>query len=177
MSDLPVKDLWGVGKKMQDKLSQHGVHTCAGLQKLDKVTMARRYGKWGLELYQLCRGIDDRPVRERTCRKSISKETTFLSDAPDVFALLPELRKLAEQVQRNYETLHSKQSIKSLVVKLKFSDFSQTTVERAATQMDNELLDSLLDEGFTRAGNKPVRLLGVGVKLSDEVNEKQLEMF
>ncbi len=177
MSDLPVKDLWGVGKKMQDKLSQHGVHTCAGLQQWDKVTMARRFGKYGLELYQLCRGMDDRPVREKTSRKSISKETTFLSDAPDAFALLPELRKLAEQVQKTHETLHNKQSIKSLVVKLKFSDFTQTTLEKAATQVNNELLESLLKEGFIRAGNQPVRMLGVGVKLSDQENEQQLEMF
>ena len=177
MRELPVKDLWGVGKKMQQKLSQHGVQNCADLQQWDKVTMARRYGKWGLELYQLCRGIDERPVRERTSRKSISKETTFSSDAPDAFALLPELRRLAKQVEELHANRYSDRSIKSLVVKLKFSDFTQTTVERGAVQVESELLEVLLQEGFSRAGNKPVRLLGVGVKLSDEEDSQQLEMF
>lgn len=67
--------------------------------------------------------------------------------------------------------------IKSLVVKLKFSDFTQTTVERASAQVDTELLEVLLQEGFSRAGEKPVRLLGVGVKLADEEDSQQLEMF
>ncbi|WP_026292602.1 DNA polymerase IV [Rubritalea marina] len=177
MRDLPVKDLWGVGEKMQQKFSQQGVKCCGDLQKVDKVTMAKRYGKWGLDLYQLCRGIDERPVRERSSRKSISKETTFSSDATDALALLPELRRLAEEVEVVYRQRYTERNIKSLVVKLKFADFTQTTVERAASTIDSHLLDVLLEEGFARAGAKGVRLLGVGVKLADEEEVRQLEMF
>ncbi|RYD34079.1 MAG: DNA polymerase IV, partial [Verrucomicrobiaceae bacterium] len=59
---LPVGKLWGVGKKMRGKLAALGVETCADLQRIDKIELARRFGKWGLELWDLARGIDDRPV-------------------------------------------------------------------------------------------------------------------
>ena len=38
------------------------------------------FGKFGIELYDLCRGIDERPVEPDRERKSLSTEETFTSD-------------------------------------------------------------------------------------------------
>ncbi|WP_435693766.1 DNA polymerase IV [Rubritalea sp.] len=177
MHELPVSKLWGVGKKMQEKLRQHGITLCGEMQKLDKIAMSRRYGRWGIELYDLCRGLDPREVKVHRVRKSISKETTFSEDLRDVLALVPSLRRLLEEVKEAYGGQYSDREIKSLVVKLKFADFTRTTIERATHEIDSVLAESLLYEGFERGAGKAVRLLGLGVRLAEEEDEKQLEMF
>lgn len=177
MDNLPVSKLWGVGKKMQKKLIKHGIETCGQMQKLDKITMAKRYGRWGVELYQLCRGIDDREVEVHRVRKSISKETTFLGDVEGVLGLMPELRRLAKEVREAFDKSYSERQIKSLVVKLKFSDFSSTTIEKASNKIDSDIAEVLLEEGVKRGAGKAVRLLGLGIRFAEEGDEKQLEMF
>ncbi|MFC5049514.1 DNA polymerase IV [Rubritalea spongiae] len=177
MQQLPVSKLWGVGKKMQEKLARHGISTCGDMQKLDKITMSRRYGRWGIELYELCRGIDQREVKVHRVRKSISKETTFAEDVREGLSLVPSMKRLLGEVEESYQERYSDREIKSLVVKLKFADFSRTTIERATKAIDPSLAESLLYEGVERGEGKAVRLLGVGVRLADEEDEKQLEMF
>ena len=177
MHQLPVSKLWGVGAKMQEKLQQHGIGTCGQMQEIDKITMARRYGKWGVELYQLCRGIDERPVRAHRMRKSISKETTFVEDVGGKLALLPALQQLAQEVEGVYKGQHSERAIKALVVKLKFADFTGTTVEKASQTIDLQLAEELLGGGLERGNGKAVRLLGLGVRLADQDEQQQLEMF
>ena len=177
MSELPVSKLWGVGKKMQEKLDLHGIHTCGEMQRLDKISMSKRYGRWGLELYELCRGIDEREVKVHRVRKSISKETTFTEDVVGVQPLVPVMRRLLVEVKESYQARYAEREIKSLVIKIKFADFTRTTIERATQQLDESLAESLLYDGHQRGGGKSVRLLGVGVRLADEEDEQQLEMF
>jgi len=162
---------------MQEKLSKHGIVTCGDMQKLDKIAMSRRYGRWGVELYDLCRGIDDRGVKVHRMRKSISKETTFSEDVVGALALVPELRRLVDEVEQSYQTRYNERDIKSVVVKLKFDDFTRTTIEKASTKVDISLAEALLIDGHARGGGKSVRLLGVGIRLADEEDETQLEMF
>ncbi|GAA5494337.1 DNA polymerase IV [Rubritalea halochordaticola] len=177
MRDLPVSKLWGVGKRMQEKLERQGIRTCSDMQKLNKIQMAKRFARWGLELYEQCRGIDHRAVTSHRSRKSISKETTFSEDINQVEVLLKVLRDLLVEVRESYEERYLDRKIKSVVVKLKFADFTRTTVERAAVEIDEDLARELLAEGFERGCGKSVRLLGAGVRLADEEGEEQLEIF
>lgn len=173
MEHLPVAKLWGVGKKMQQKLSSVGVETCGDMQKLEKIEMVQRHGKWGLQLYDLCRGIDAREVETSRIRKSISKETTFGEDVNRVQDLFPDLGNMLDSVRESHRQHYGDRVIKSTVVKLKFADFTQTTIERAAERPSIELAKELLLEGWKRGGQKSVRLLGVGLKLADPEPESQ----
>ncbi len=176
MHDMPVAKLWGVGKKMQEKLHALGIYTCADMQKWDKFVLAQRFGKWGAELYDVCRGVDHREVSSSRTRKSISKETTFSENVSRVQDLLPEMAEMVEEVKKSVEKKYSDRGVKSMVIKLKFDDFSQTTIERVATAPDFKLGKELLIEGWKRGGQKSVRLLGVGVKLADEGDDSQMEL-
>jgi DNA polymerase-4 len=60
-------------------------------------------------------------------------------------------------------------------LKIRFADFRQTTVECVATTPQPELFEKLLAAGFQR-GQKPVRLLGIGVRLRDD-STTQLPLF
>lgn len=176
MKNLPVAKLWGVGKKMQQKLTSAGIDTCGDMQLVDRLNMAKNHGKWGLELYDLCRGIDIREVQTSRIRKSISKETTFGEDINRVQNLFPDLAEMLDSVRESHQKRYRDRTIKATVVKIKFADFTQTTIERAGDKPSIELARELLLEGWRRGGQKSVRLLGIGIKLADPEPQSQPQL-
>ena len=77
MKRLPVRKLWGVGGVSSEKLEKRGIQTCGQLQELSRIELHALFGRFGIELYDLCRGIDKRPVEPHRVRKSMSTEQTF----------------------------------------------------------------------------------------------------
>lgn len=177
MAALPVGRIWGVGKKMREKLSLLGIETCADLQKLDQIELSQRFGKWGIELWHLCRGVDDRPVTPDRTRKSVSSETTFSENIQDLPALIPPMRGMLDGLIEDLVKSHADRVIRSLVVKLKFADFHRTTAERAGHRVDPEVFEDLLAEAWKRGNQRAVRLLGVGVRFEDPKEIEQMEFF
>ena len=174
---LPVGRLWGVGGKMRENLAALDIVTCADLQQLDQHDLARRFGKWGLELWSLCRGIDDRPVTPHRTRKSLSSEMTFSENIRLLPELIPPMRAMLDGLAEDLAARHANRVIRSLVVKLKFADFERTTAERAWHALDPALFEELLGEAWKRGNHRTVRLLGVGVRFEDPKTENQLELF
>ncbi|MGI9244437.1 MAG: DNA polymerase IV [Verrucomicrobiales bacterium] len=180
MRDLPVRKLWGVGGKTAEKLATMGVETCGQLQRFELPDLARRLKGFGAELYQRCLGSDDRivnPIRER---KSVSNETTFREDLTTFEACLENLRPLFDELVGDIESKHRERQLHKAVVKVKFGDFTQTTAERLAGELDFTNYESLLAEAWQRGGGKSVRLLGAGVRfkpLASPELPQQLEMF
>lgn len=177
MAALPVGRIWGVGKKMREKLRVLGIENCADLQALDQIELARRFGKWGIELWYLCRGIDDRPVTPDRTRKSLSSETTFSENITVLPALIPPMRGMILGLLEDLTKSHSDRVIRSLVVKLKFADFERTTAERAGHVVDHSIFEELLEDAWKRGNNRAVRLLGVGVRFEDPKESEQMEFF
>jgi DNA polymerase IV len=174
---LPVGRLWGVGGKMRARLAALDVDTCGDLQRFDRIEMARRFGKWGVELWHLCRGIDERPVTPDRTRKSLSSEMTFSENIRLLPGLVGPLRGMIGGLAEDLAAKHSRRVIRSLVVKLKFADFARTTAERAWHTLDHSVFTELLEEAWRRGDNRPVRLLGVGVRFADPEANEQLEFF
>ncbi len=172
---LPVKKIPGVGRKMLEKLSPLGVVTCGDLQQFERFDLARRFGKWGSELYDLCRGKDERLVQSHRERKSVSKETTFRENLTSLEALDAAYRPLFEGLRESLSGRLGERRIKSLVVKLKFADFETTTAERAGSELDKQVFVELLAEGWQRGQGRGVRLLGLGVKFAAQEEKTQLE--
>lgn len=173
---LPVKKLHGVGKVTTAKLNGLGVQTCADLRSWTMAELSHHFGKFGERLHDLCRGIDNREVSNVHERKSISVEETYTPDVPHLqacVALLPEL--LDSLLVRIARAKAGKLIVKQFV-KIKFSDFHQTTVECVGSGPDMRQYLRLLDTGFLR-GNQPVRLLGLGVRLGDGERLEQLKLF
>lgn len=177
MRELPLRKIPGVGGKMAEKLSSLGVETCGEYRAVDKFEWVRRIGGYGAELYERCWGRDERPVTPDSPRKSLSIENTF-SENLDSFAELElEMRKMLDELEQKLTTRHTDRRIRSLVVKLKFSDFRRTTAERANPEIDRETFQTLLAEANSRSEGKPARLLGVGVRFHDLSDNKQMELF
>lgn len=177
MKDLPLKKIPGVGGKMADKLAALGVATCGEYRVLDKFEWVRRIGGYGAELWERCWGRDDRPVTPDSPRKSLSIENTFAENLRDMPALEREMNEMLDELEEKLTTRHSERQVRSLVVKLKFSDFRRTTAERANPEIDREIFKDLLVEADARSDGKPARLLGVGVRFHDIAGAEQMELF
>jgi DNA polymerase-4 len=173
--NLPVRKLFGVGPKMEERLSAFKIKTCADLQHYSVEYLLNKFGSMGPRLYELARGIDDRPVNPERIRKSISVEETYSQDLPDSDACIAALPELMMRLEARIQRADAGSNIHNLFVKLKFNDFQQTTVERTSNKIDFDILSQLIREGYFRHG-LPVRLLGIGIKLKQEQTHKSTQL-
>jgi DNA polymerase IV len=173
---LPVKKLFGVGKVTAAKLNKLGVQTCVDLRGWTVQELQHHFGSFGLRLHDLCRGIDYREVSNSRERKSISTEETYTPDVPDLRACLSLLPELYEHLLGRIKRAGAEKQINKLFVKIKFADFQQTTVECVGPAPHIPTFARLMETGWQRA-SRPVRLLGVGVRLGEIDNVEQLRLF
>lgn len=174
---LPVSKLHGVGKVTADKLARLGIRTCLDLRDWNRLALAREFGSFGERLWNLAWGIDERMVKVDSRRQSLSVEHTFDQDLPDLQSCLDKLPALLEEMNTRLQRLDASYRPDKPFVKVKFHDFTQTTLEQAGASRDLDSYRQLLTAAHARGG-KPVRLLGVGVRLSDlRGQQEQLELF
>ncbi|KTD48356.1 DNA-damage inducible protein P [Legionella quateirensis] len=167
IAELPVRKLFGVGPKMEERLNALNIKTCIDLQHYSIEYLSKQFGTIGHRLYELARGIDNRPVNPDRNRKSISVEETYPTDLPDSKACIAALPELIKRLEARLHRAGITSGIHNLFVKLKFNTFQQTTVERVSHTIDLNILHQMIHEGFYRK-DMPVRLLGIGIKLKQE---------
>ena len=172
---LPVKLIHGVGKVTARRMQLMGIETCADLQQYSITELLEHFGSFGERLYQLCRGNDDRQVQVTSERKSISVEQTYAEDLQTVEQCLNALPALLEQLGSRIARSGVDAGSGKQFIKIKFNDFVSTTVEHTATGLDIAGYSELCRTGYAR-GNKPVRLLGLGIRLRSKSLFTQLEL-
>ena len=167
LTELPVRKLHGVGKVTAEKMAKLGINSCGDLRLMDIQELRKHFGSFGERLKQLSAGIDSRRVQIERIRKSVSVENTFPQDLPSLTACLADIPDLKTKLNMRLERINNDYRIHKQFIKIKFSDFNQTTVEMVSDSDDTENYCALCEEGFGR-GNKPVRLLGVGVRIQPQ---------
>jgi DNA polymerase-4 len=78
--------------------------------------------------------------------------------------VIPQL--IQELSARLYRSAKDRQ-IQKQVVKLKFNDFKQTTIEHRCDEMSVNLFHDLLQQALQRSQGRGIRLIGVSVGLAD----------
>ncbi|NYF51223.1 DNA polymerase IV [Tunturiibacter gelidoferens] len=121
---LPVARIPGVGKVTETRLKQIGIMTIADLRALEPSQLEAHFGRYGIRLYELARGIDHSKVIPDRPTKSISAEDTFerdirLSETEDL------IRRLAEKVWT--ASRQDGRVARTVVLKLKTSEFNILT--------------------------------------------------
>ena len=174
--ELSVTKIHGVGPRTAEKLHDLGIHTCADLREWPLVELVERFGRFGERLHTLAYGRDERPVKTQRERKSVSTEQTYPQDLPTLESCREALPALIADLEQRYAKLDPPPGVRGAVVKVKFNDFTQTTVEHADPAPDAAQFEGLLNIGWQR-GNRPVRLLGVGYRLAEEARAQQLALF
>jgi DNA polymerase IV len=162
---LPVGRLPGVGKVTEEKLKHLEVQTIADLRRMDLPTLEGRFGRYGVRLYELARGIDKSEVVPDRPTQSISAEDTFEQDVL-LTEMEPMIRKLAEHTW----TSSRKESriARTVVLKLKTSEFriltrSHTPHAPPSTCEELTRIALSLRERIDLSPKQRFRLVGVGL--------------
>ncbi|KRP38315.1 MAG: DNA polymerase IV [OM182 bacterium] len=173
VAKLAVKKLHGVGKVTAAKMHRLNLRTCKDLQNFGADALTEHFGSFGERLFELSRGIDNRPVSTDRIRKSVSVENTFDTDLPDLDSSLEAMLGLLPKLELRLKRLDNHYAIKKQFVKLKFHDFVTTTVEMLSEDTNPENYRTLCEQGFAR-GERAVRLIGVGVRVEPLENSAEV---
>jgi DNA polymerase IV len=162
---LPVGRLPGVGKVMEEKLKGLEVETVGDLRKVELATLEGRFGRYGVRLFELARGIDKSEVVPDRPTQSISSEDTFERDVL-LSETEPMIRRLAEHTWA--ASRKEARTARTVVLKLKTSEFKILTRSHtpASPPSSCQELTSIALALRERVGLKPgqrFRLVGVGL--------------
>lgn len=167
IKNLPVNELFGVGKVTAKKLHQIGIKTCTDLQKISLSDLKNYFGeKGGYRLYEQCRGIDNRNVEPNRLRKSLSVEQTFKYDINLDDHSYTILRELYDSLITRLKEYSDNRPIKNQCIKIKLSNFKVITMERSSQEINFSIYEQLLAEMANRSYGK-IRLMGIGVHFSE----------
>ena len=165
---MGVRKINGIGPKAGEKLAGLGIETIGDLAQRSLMELqsqfGRSYGEW---LYQVARGLDERPVVTWSEPKSISRETTFERDLhakrdreqlSDIFTRLCE--RVAGDLQRKGYVG------RTIGIKLRYEDFKTVTrdVSLPVATDDASAIRRAAGECLRRVPlEQRIRLLGVRV--------------
>ena len=152
---LPVGRIPGVGKRTVQSLQDLGVRTVAQLRRFSPDFMERRFGKWGLALYERAQGRDSRKVETEREAKSESAECTFAEDTRDRDFLQRMLMAHAERVGSSLRR-HGYRG-RTITLKVKFCDFRQITRSRTHWKKPSVLRKPFLKQAAACWQNCPCR--------------------
>lgn len=125
LASLPITKFHGIGKKTAEKFIKFGVYTGKDLLFLSKEFLEKHFNTRGIFYYNIVRGIDHRPVKKHRIVKSISNETTFISNISTQQELEEHLKVLFNKA---YSRLSARDMVsKTITIKIKYSDFKQIT--------------------------------------------------
>jgi DNA polymerase IV len=162
---LPIGRVPGVGKVTEEKLQSLGVQTIGDLRRFELPMLEKRFGRYGVRLYELARGIDESPVIPNRPTQSISAEDTFEYDVP-LAETEPMIRRLAELTWA--ASRKESRVARTVVLKLKTAEFKILTRSRTPSSPPSscEELTAIalsLRERVVLGSQQRFRLVGVGV--------------
>ncbi len=164
---LAIHRLWGVGPKTEEALQSFGIKTIGDLAKQKLSFLKERFGLHGEHLYQLAKGIDDRPVEAGDEVKSVSNEETFDEDTADHQRVRETLLKLSEKVSRRLRSYELKGRTVTLKVRLKgfYTHSHALTLPERTNHV--EVLFKTVRNLFLKHYNKGESIRLVGVRVSN----------
>jgi DNA polymerase IV len=181
LAPLPVGRLPGVGKVTEQELHKLGAQTVRELRDFQKSALEARFGRHGLRLFELARGIDDSAVVPNRPTQSVSAEDTFERDV-----LLEETEPMIRRLAEKTWTASYKETrvARTVVLKLKTAEFRiltrSHTPSRPPSSCDELTAIALsLRERVNLNPQQRFRLVGVGLSNFQDpaAEEAQADLF
>lgn len=122
LDPLPVDKIMGIGPKTKSALEELGIKTIEELADYSTGDLNERFGKMGVYLSNIARGVDNSPVRSKHERKSIGSEITFERDIQDFEIIYKTLNLLADKLYK--DLLSKKLQYRTIEIKIRFEGFA-----------------------------------------------------
>lgn len=177
--NLPVGELFMLGRKTVPKLYSMGIKTIGDLAKFDEQILMKKFGKHGKLIWEYANGIDDSEVHfEPETPKSIGNSITLPTDIRGKEKIAEIVLALTEQVTfrlRKYGLLANVVS-----VQLRTKDFKDYSHQRKLSSSSNSTREiynvakEILNEMYK---GEFIRLVGVRTDDLCDKNQKQLSLF
>ncbi len=179
MSDLDIKYIFGVGQKSRERLNAKKIFNCADIQNTPMADLKQIFGSRYLDMFYMSHGIDFRKVDGEGERKSFTCELTFNDDVKDPLMLMQRLFRVYSEWHGRFQKWQTNTeevgpNVSTLVVKVKYFDFKQTTHEtRFRGDYSFVEFQKLLEHILAKRA-EPIRLLGLGVRLGKAEEHTQM---
>ena len=166
---LEPRKLPGIGPKTDAVLKGMDITSIGKLRRLRKDQLAGTFGKFGADMWEMVRGIDNSPLIESWEPKSIGRQITFERDTKDKALLHKTLEKMAEEIKE--QLLAERYLFRTVTLIVRYENFDTHDKSRSmkvpsddvavAVGIANELLKPFLED------SRKIRLIGLRVsKLS-----------
>lgn len=172
LDPLPIRKIPGIGPKTESLFNRRGAKIVSDLKKNSRDDLRETLGKWGEELYDKIRGIDESPIVEEYEAKSIGEQETFEKDTLDSAIILERMKAMCQDVIRRLKAENFK-SFRLVVITVRFAEFETKTrshtLRTAADSFESLYLETirLILPFFDKRRNpkrKPIRLIGVRIE-------------
>ena len=181
LDKLGLKDLWGLGSKMRERLEELNITSVPKLRSFEKALLQSMVGvAAGEYLYNIVRGKDPGIYSQTPRSRSISSEMTFEQDTRDRDVLNRVLLDISHQVM--FRSINENFKTKTVALKLRYADFSTTTARltlRHYISSAEEVLEvarQLLEKRWN--GTELIRLVGISLSgLEKQAEPEQSELF
>lgn len=163
LAPWPVEVLPGAGPKTRERLTRLNVRKVGELALVPPAVLAGLFGRQGLTLHQLARGIDPRPVQPDRPQQSVSRRASFEPPTADVSFVAAMLDHLLERAAA-WLRFH-KLASRGLAVTIHYGDYAALTGRapfRRPVEDERELKAAARDR-LARLYQRrlPLRLVGV----------------
>lgn len=138
LEPLPIRSIPGIGPKTESIFTDLGVKIIKDLKKYSRVELQEMLGKWGIELYDRIRGIDDSLVVEKYEAKSIGEQITFHEDTLDTRFISENLKELCNSVISRFMKSDF-QSFRTIGITVRFEDFLTKTRAHTFPESKNKV--------------------------------------
>ena len=162
---LPVKELWGIGSRLSEKLDAMGIKTCGELGRAPASLLRNKFGIVGEHLKAMGMGICNRPLHvHEEDPKSIGHSMTFDKNLSQRSAIEAEMLKLSDMVGRRARRYGFIGRKVTLTVRYPdFETFSKQTTLAGHTNHTHEIYRNAVSILDTIMLKNSVRLLGVSL--------------
>ena len=140
LSELPIKRIWGVGPRTEQRLKDGGFALMKDIQVLpDESKLIPYVGNQARRIWELARGIDERPVEVNRQIQSIGNEETYEEDVVDPAVIDVELHYFANRVAKRLRKRNLMGH--TVAIKVRYNDFKTVTRQKHLdSATDNERL-------------------------------------
>lgn len=177
LAPLSIRKIPMVGEKSYQSLRNLGISKILTLQQMEVFTLRAVLGENGVSIWNKANAIDSTPVVPFQEQKSMSKETTFVTDTIDMEVLNRTLVTMVDELAYN---LRCKQKLTGCItLKIRYSNFDTYTQQLAIPFTNSDrVITEKVQILFKKLYSKRMLIRLIGVKFSKLIHGSyQVDLF